>query len=188
MIQTPYWPGFDGAMLLRDGLNAVHVNVPFYGQGADPYGPGTIAKYEEAFTKAKERRIKVTAMIICNPQNPLGGYYSEATVKELLLFANWHELHVVMDKLYALSVFKPGQLESKFHSVLRINLDALGVNPGRVHFVYSFSKDLNSSGIRLVSTFICHVFYWPCNCSSIQISKLTKVSVDVHTGCLRHPT
>ena len=58
-------------------------------------------------------------MIICNPQNPLGGYYSEATVKELLLFANRHELHVhvVVDKLYALSVFKPGQLESRFRSV-----------------------------------------------------------------------
>ena len=59
MIQTPYWPGFDGAMILRDGLNAVHVNVPFYGQGADPYGPGIIAKSEEAFTKAKEKRSRL---------------------------------------------------------------------------------------------------------------------------------
>ena len=47
IIQIPYWPGFDEALILR---TAVHVDVPFYGEGADPFGPRIVAKYEEAFT------------------------------------------------------------------------------------------------------------------------------------------
>jgi len=149
MIQTPYWPGFDEALILRDGLTAVPVDVPFYGEGADPFGPGIVAKYDEVFEKSEK---KITAMIICNPQNPLAGYYPEETMKRLLLFAKKHNLHVVVDELYALSVFKPGQLENRFRSVLSIDLDELGVDRGKIHVVYSFSKDLNSSGVRLVST------------------------------------
>jgi len=152
MIQIPYWPGFDEALILRDDLTAVHVDVPFCGEGADPFGPDIVAKYEEAFNNSEK---KITAMIICNPQNPIAGYYPEETMKKLLLFAKKHKLHVVVDELYALSVFKPGQLENRFRSVLSIDLNELGINRGMVHFVYSFSKDLNSSGIRLVSTFIC---------------------------------
>lgn len=152
LIQTPYWPGFDSALILRDDLTPVHVNVPFTSD-IDFYGKEIIEYYEEALKNSEN---EVTAMIICNPHNPLGGIYPEETLNELLIFAQNNNLHVIVDELYGMSEFSDtGGPERRFRSVLSIDLDALGVDRWRVHVVYSFSKDLNSSGIRLVRIPFC---------------------------------
>lgn len=75
------------------------------------------------------------------------------------------------DEIYALSTFGrvvlpsgcAGQGEkfvspdAKFVSVLARDLTELGVNGGRVHVVYSISKDFGCSGLRLV----CSLSPWP---------------------------
>ncbi|KAM6490983.1 Pyridoxal phosphate-dependent transferase [Amanita muscaria] len=143
LIQTPYWPGFDEALTLRNRLVATHVNVPFDDLNTNFFGPGIVDAYQHALNTSTE---PVQALIICNPHNPIGGCYPVETLEELLKFAQRNDLHVVVDELYGLSVF---DTRDTFHSVLSIDLARLRVDPWRVHVVYSFSKDLNSSGIRL---------------------------------------
>ncbi|KAM6492985.1 aminotransferase GliI [Amanita muscaria] len=143
LIQTPYWPGFDDALTLRNDFVATHVNVQFDGVGADPFEPDIVNAYQFALNSSPT---KVRAIIVCNPQNPLGRCYSVEALEALLLFAEDNDLQVLVDELYGLSVFSP---VDTFHSVLSIDLNKLGVDPSRVHMVYSFSKDMNSSGIRL---------------------------------------
>uniref|UniRef100_A0A8V0XID9 1-aminocyclopropane-1-carboxylate synthase homolog (inactive) like n=1 Tax=Gallus gallus TaxID=9031 RepID=A0A8V0XID9_CHICK len=53
-----------------------------------------------------------------------------------------HELHVIMDEIYMLSVYD----DTTFTSVL--SLDSLP-DPERTHFMWGFSKDFGMSGIRV---------------------------------------
>ncbi|NXC71989.1 1A1L1 protein, partial [Anhinga anhinga] len=86
--------------------------------------------------------IRVRALILINPHNPLGDIYPAQLLKECLEFAHRYELHVIMDEIYMLSVYD----DTTFTSVL--SLDCLP-DPERTHFMWGFSKDFGMSGIRV---------------------------------------
>lgn len=79
--------------------------------------------------------------------------YPQSHIEALLQFCEQNDLHFISDEIYGLSVFNT-TATGGFVSVLQIDLEALGVNPNRVHMVYSISKDLGSSGLRTVSLLI----------------------------------
>jgi aspartate/methionine/tyrosine aminotransferase len=85
----------------------------------------------------------------------------------LLQFCQQADIHFLSDEIYALSTFgradaqaigEPTQRDAKsftspsahFVSVLSRDLERLGVQASRVHILYSISKDLGCSGLRLV--------------------------------------
>lgn len=41
-------------------------------EGADPFSESVVAKYENAFNRSAKRGVKVKALLIVNPHNPLG--------------------------------------------------------------------------------------------------------------------
>uniref|UniRef100_A0A8C2TAU9 Aminotransferase class I/classII large domain-containing protein n=1 Tax=Coturnix japonica TaxID=93934 RepID=A0A8C2TAU9_COTJA len=86
--------------------------------------------------------IRVRVLVLINPNNPLGDIYPAQLLKECLEFAHRHELHVIMDEIYMLSVYD----DITFTSVL--SLDSLP-DPERTHFMWGFSKDFGMSGIRV---------------------------------------
>jgi len=74
----------------------------------------------------------------------------KATLKELLLFCQKHEIHCVSDEIYALSIFENPEAPDAvpFTSVLSLNLTGI-IDPSLVHVIYGMSKDFGANGFRL---------------------------------------
>ncbi|CAI5487121.1 unnamed protein product [Closterium sp. Naga37s-1] len=112
-IPAPYFPAFDNDMSIRNEV----IPIPIQPRDTRSYIP-TTEEMEEAFTAAQARGIRPRVMLLTNPGNPLGTLYPEATLKELLLWAINHELHVLSDEIYANSKF--GSSASEFVSIEKV--------------------------------------------------------------------
>ncbi|KAL4969535.1 aminotransferase gliI [Aspergillus stella-maris] len=145
LIETPYWGGFDTSFVLRTNVQEVHVRTPLLkaDMPIERLVEGYIAAYESSLREAK---YTVRAILLCNPHNPLGSIYPVEILQALLQFAERHNLFFISDEIYALSTLTT---TTPFVSVLSLDLDDLGVSPSRVCTLYSISKDLGSSGLRL---------------------------------------
>ncbi|XP_029866176.1 1-aminocyclopropane-1-carboxylate synthase-like protein 1 isoform X2 [Aquila chrysaetos chrysaetos] len=143
LIPAPYYGGINSKTWLYGGIQPVH--VPLSSEVTDEEGHPfqlTVEKLEAALQSAKKQGIRVRALILINPHNPLGDIYPAQLLKECLEFAHRYELHVIMDEIYMLSVYD----DTTFTSVL--SLDCLP-DPERTHFMWGFSKDFGMSGIRV---------------------------------------
>jgi aspartate/methionine/tyrosine aminotransferase len=81
--------------------------------------------------------------LLTNPGNPTGKVIPAPLMKEILAWANQKEMHVVIDEIYAISVFAE---ESSFKSVY--SFDSLP-NPQKTHIVWGISKDFSLNGLRM---------------------------------------
>nr|KAF6463681.1 1-aminocyclopropane-1-carboxylate synthase-like protein (inactive) [Rousettus aegyptiacus] len=95
-----------------------------------------------ALQGANSEGVKVKGLILINPWNPLGDIYSPGELQEYLEFAKRHELHVMVDEVYMLSVFEDSV---GYRSVL--GLERLP-DPQRTHVMWATSKDFGMSGLR----------------------------------------
>ncbi len=155
LVPTPSYAGFWADIEARDSLNIITVD----GSSEDDFQLTTDAL--DAALAAADRPVR--ALLFTTPSNPLGRVYSAAEVAEVLEWAERHELHVVFDEIYALSVFG----EAPFVSAASLR-PSLGE---RTHIVWAFSKDLAASGLRcgvLVSEneavlrAVDAIAYWGC--------------------------
>jgi len=90
-----------------------------------------------------ERPVK--ALILVNPENPLGICY---TIKELLKLVDWcraNRLHLISDEVYAQSRHSTDEEFISVATALQSRGDTLG---DWVHIVYSMSKDFCLAGER----------------------------------------
>ncbi|NXG27057.1 1A1L1 protein, partial [Dromaius novaehollandiae] len=143
LIPTPYFGGINSKTWLYGGIQPVH--VPLFSEVTDEESHAfqlTVKKLEAALQRAKKQGIRVRALILINPHNPLGDIYPAQLLKECLEFAHRYDLHVIVDEIYMLSVYG----DAAFTSVL--SLDSVP-DPERTHFMWGFSKDFGMSGIRV---------------------------------------
>lgn len=63
-------------------------------QGVDPGSPETLDAFEESFAAHSKKGPKPRAVILCNPQNPLGFCYPKETILAYLRFCQRHNLHL----------------------------------------------------------------------------------------------
>ncbi|XP_067675515.1 1-aminocyclopropane-1-carboxylate synthase-like protein 1 isoform X2 [Haliotis asinina] len=103
-------------------------------------------KLESAYNKAISEGHTVRGLLLINPHNPLGDIYTKQQLLDCLTFAHSHDLHVIVDEIYALSVFKE---HATFNSVMSLPQPDIM----KTHIVWGFSKDLGLSGYR------CGVLY-----------------------------
>ncbi|KAF4231159.1 hypothetical protein CNMCM6805_000248 [Aspergillus fumigatiaffinis] len=155
LLETPMWDGFAVISTLRNNVRIFPVKYSRRPTNA----ADLIQHYSEAI---KNATCPIRGLIVCNPHNPLGQIYPTIWLEALLQFCETHNIHFISDEIYALSNFGAIRfsqdvsnpdvvigLETKFTSVLAIDLKRLEVDPARVHIAYSISKDLGSSGVRL---------------------------------------
>ncbi|XP_043925591.1 1-aminocyclopropane-1-carboxylate synthase-like protein 1 [Protopterus annectens] len=107
----------------------------------------TVQTLEKGLRNAKLEGIKISALILMNPHNPLADIYSESEMTEFLEFAKRNELHVIVNEVYMLSVFDECET---FHSVL--SFDRIP-DPQRTHVMWGLSKDFSASGLRVASVY-----------------------------------
>ncbi|KAH8085861.1 pyridoxal phosphate-dependent transferase [Filobasidium floriforme] len=166
LILNPYYAGFDRDLVGgRSGVKLVGVDWAGYKdqiecQNEDEVqdewaGDGGLEEaFEKALQNARADGVDVRAILICNPHNPLGITVSRSTLIGYCKFAQKHDLHLVSDEIYAMSVYEnksfPGA--RPFCSALSIDLerDIEGhFDKGRLHCVYGMSKDFSANGFRI---------------------------------------
>lgn len=109
-----------------------------------------IEALEAAFS---ESTISIKGLLFTNPQNPLGQCYPESVIKDIIDFCNRKKIHFISDEIYALSRFSNMDTPDPvpFVSALQIDVEGMGCDSSHVHTIWSTSKDLGSSGLRMVS-------------------------------------
>ncbi|XP_076445214.1 1-aminocyclopropane-1-carboxylate synthase-like protein 1 [Babylonia areolata] len=143
MVASPYYYRIRNDIEDRAGVHVLEV----------PLSPKvgfelTVSSFEIVYNLARRQGKKVKAILLINPNNPLGDVYTPQLLTEILHFACRHSLHVVSDEIYGLSVFDKN---TTFRSILSLPLP----DPQRVHLLWGVSKDLGLSGYR------CGVLYTP---------------------------
>jgi aspartate/methionine/tyrosine aminotransferase len=132
LIPTPSYAGFWFDLETRDELKIVPANC----DSSDDFQL-TPAILDAAIDAAD---CPVKALLFTTPNNPLGQVYSSAEILEIVDWAAAREIHLVVDEIYALSVFA----DDEFVSAAALQ-PRLGDN---VHIVWAFSKDFGASGLR----------------------------------------
>lgn len=146
LLGQPIYGSFNGDFSVPSSCQLIYTSF----QGGDPFSPGAVIRYEEAFLKARdESGVSVRALLICNPHNPLGRCYPRETLEALLQFCQKYQIHLISDEVYALSVYEEESSTDGFISVLSIEPADIGVNPALIHVLYGMSKDFAAAGLRL---------------------------------------
>lgn len=165
LIDAPMWEGFGLASNLRNDGRLIPVARPSSYSSKEQ----AIQHYVNAFKSAPCR---IRGIIVCNPQNPYGHIYPRFWMEGILQFCEAQDIHYISDEIYGMSTFGPSPSlssssssglsysektqpifespETTFTSILSLDIEKLGINPARVHCIYGISKDLGSSGLRLV--------------------------------------
>ncbi|KAK1172536.1 1-aminocyclopropane-1-carboxylate synthase-like protein 1 [Acipenser oxyrinchus oxyrinchus] len=142
LIPTPYYGSVYPDSWLYGKVRPVHVQLDSkMSDGESHPFMLTVKKLEDAMTEATKQGIRVRALILINPHNPLGDIYPAHLLKECLDFAHRYGLHVIIDEIYMLSVY-----DGTFASVH--SLDRLP-DPERTHIIWGFSKDFAMCGFRV---------------------------------------
>ncbi|XP_051545648.1 1-aminocyclopropane-1-carboxylate synthase-like protein 1 [Myxocyprinus asiaticus] len=144
LIPSPFYGVITEDVGLYSSVKLHHVPLDSQPTGSDvrPFQL-TVEKLENSLKEAKNEGLNVKALILLNPHNPLGEVYSAKEMTSFLKLAKKHELHVIVDEIYMLSVFNE---TDNFRSVL--GLDQLP-DPQRTHVMWGTSKDFALSGMRV---------------------------------------
>nr|CAB3464184.1 unnamed protein product [Digitaria exilis] len=142
LVPTPYYPGFDRDLRWRTGVNIVPVPC-----SSDTGFQVTAAALQAAYDAAVSSGIRVRAVVLTNPSNPLGTTIPRPVLEDILDLVARNDLHLISDEIYSGSVFDAPDLVSVAELVdERADAD---VAASRVHVVYSLSKDLGLPGFRV---------------------------------------
>ncbi|WWC85745.1 uncharacterized protein L201_000611 [Kwoniella dendrophila CBS 6074] len=153
LLAAPYYTGFDRDLIGRGRVRLIPVHVPV---GDEAFEPDCLKMFEEKLAEVEKEGIRVRAIIVCNPQNPLGRTYPRSTLLAYAKFCEEKDLHLVSDEIYALSVYdnKDFPQALPFTSIMSLDYEKeLGIpfDKARVHVVYGMSKDFCSNGLRIGS-------------------------------------
>lgn len=149
LLGKPFYGTFVADFTLRMGTRLATVGFG----GADPLGPGCVAKYEEKIREVQQRGERIAGMILAHPHNPLGRCYPRSVLIELMKLCQKYQIHFICDEIYALSTFT-NTIDTDiaevhpFESALSIDTKDL-INPALVHVIWGMSKDFGANGLRL---------------------------------------
>ncbi|KAF2877959.1 aminotransferase GliI [Massariosphaeria phaeospora] len=137
MVATPYWSGLDLCISVHNSAAVLPVHIPLH----HFFSLESVSYHLKAL---QDSTLLVKAVLICNPHNPLGGCYPLETLKAMATFCYDHNLHLISDEVYALSLHR--ETTGAKHTIV----SALQMLPlPFLHVVYSVSKDFGCNGIRL---------------------------------------
>ncbi|GAA5824944.1 hypothetical protein JCM11251_006033 [Rhodosporidiobolus azoricus] len=149
LIPAPYYNGFTMDLNATSKVGIASVQIP-EGQHGE-LGEVEVLEKELQRRAMDETLPKVTAVLVTNPHNPLGFCYTADVLLEYCRFAERHNLWLIVDEIYALSVFDSHDLDSPrpFTSILSVDVfKEAGCNPARVVQLYGMSKDFGANGLR----------------------------------------
>ncbi|KAL1413398.1 hypothetical protein Q8F55_001164 [Vanrija albida] len=150
LIPAPHYNGFFVNMVARSGTKIVSVECT----EEDALSANVFDVLEQAKANAEAAGTPIRAVMLCSPHNPYGQTLDKATIVAYARFAEKHNLHLIADEIYALSVYDNENLPNAapFISIASLDLAKETGAPfdnSRVHIVYSVSKDFGANGLRV---------------------------------------
>ncbi|KAI1066959.1 hypothetical protein LB507_011336 [Fusarium sp. FIESC RH6] len=147
LITRPFFRAFISTFGHRVDTEVIQVPC----KGIDPFCVDIIERYEATLQEAKASGKTVAGVLLCNPHNPLGHCYPKDTLVEVMRFCQRHQLHLISDEVYALSVWTNNESQAPpFTSCLSIDPTNI-IDPSLITVVWGVSKDFGSNGLRLGS-------------------------------------
>lgn len=145
-ILMPHIVGNDIFFRIRAAATPILVSVP---SPLDPLSLALIPAIEAAYACAT---IPIKALVLSNPHNPLGRCYERKVLEECVNFCHRQKIHLISDEVFALSTFRSTDIPEAqgFVSVLALDRVGLESEAGRVSVIWSTSKDLGCSGLKVV--------------------------------------
>ena len=145
LVPAPYYGAFKTDLACRMGCVVYSVDLSSevkkeFGE-KEPFEL-SVGRLEEAFVKAESEGHNVRGIILANPNNPLGNIYTKSQIEDYLKFAARHNIHVILDEIYFLSMYDK---EAQFTGGRSIGG---AIDPKLLHIVWGFSKDFAMSGFR----------------------------------------
>lgn len=148
LLGQPHYGAFLPDIELRPETKVAQVS---FGD-IDPLSLAAVSAYERTIESCKSKNQKVAGLMLCNPHNPLGRCYSREYIIELMKLCQKHQIHLVSDEIYALSVFRQSDPADDsvmpFTSLASTPTDGL-IDPALTHVLYGLSKDFGANGLRL---------------------------------------
>ncbi len=138
LVPVPYYNGLEADYTGRADCRV----VPVRSSSADGFALH-VDELEAAVRSADKEGVRVRAVTLVSPNNPLGTVYSAETVAEVARFAGRHGLALITDEIYTCSVFG----NAAFSSALTLPADILP--PEQIYTTWGFGKDFALSGLRV---------------------------------------
>lgn len=139
LVSRPVYGRFELDFGNTAGLKIVYADTHRAGDG-DPFAPEVVAAYQRALNEAGSAGVKVTALVVVNPHNPLGRTYPVQTLRAIMAFCEKNQIHLISDEIYALSTYaEDDKYKQGFNSVLSIDPAEL-IDTDRLHVLYGMSK------------------------------------------------
>ncbi|CAI6089556.1 unnamed protein product [Clonostachys chloroleuca] len=157
LIGRPSWIAFNYIFGIRAGVQVREVSF----KGLDPFCLEAVDEYEKEYIAAKKEGKCIQAILLCSPHNPLdsmntaeadkrqGRYYSKQALMAYMRLCGKWDLHLLVDEIYALSVFENTEMEDAvpFTSVLSLSPEGL-MDPRKIHAQWGFSRDIHVLTVR----------------------------------------
>lgn len=159
LIAAPYYNGFDADLGTRSQVKCLPVFSPTGDEtlASSFHGQGALRGFKQAFQLCTQEGAPARAVLVTNPHNPLGRCYDREALMAYGQFAQQHDLFLVVDEVYALSVFPTSDnpKPEPFVSALSVDWKKEGVDLHRIVVLSSASKDWGGNGLR-IGTLITH--------------------------------
>lgn len=140
LVPTPMY-GRTYSNFMQRSFVEIHPIPVFTDDGEEP--GLTMEKIICAYNSAVIVDNVVRGIFLINPNNPLGDIYSPKLLMDIMLFCSEKSLHLIVDEIYAMSVFSE---EEKFRSILSFPSIP---DPDRTHVLYGLSKDFGLAALRV---------------------------------------
>lgn len=148
LLGRPYYGSYQCDLRDRAGIEVAPVS---FGE-IDPCSEAAVSMYEAALLTELANLIggQVRAILLCNPHNPLGRCYSRETLVAFMRLCQKHAIHLVVDEIYALSVFPNPDAPAAEPFTSALSIDTTGIiDPALVHVLWGLSKDFGANSLRI---------------------------------------
>ncbi|KAG5759279.1 hypothetical protein H9Q72_012592 [Fusarium xylarioides] len=154
LIPLPLYNRFLVDIANRSNVRVVGVSfsgIEGYSSLEDIFDPNVNKKaINAALNKMQKDGIRVRALLISNPHNPLGRCYPPETLEVFASICDQRDLHFISDEIYAKSTFQNPAMPEAVPFISTMSLDFSGIiDPKRHHVLYGASKDFCANGLRL---------------------------------------
>jgi aspartate/methionine/tyrosine aminotransferase len=154
VIPAPSYPMYTKDLGLKNGISRydlqTHYNIEEIGSEA----PVTTELLDKTLADLNKQEKCFKILLITSPDNPTGCMYSEQELKQLADWCIQHQIHLIVNEIYGLSLIdtEDKELQEDYHgngtyaSFAQI-MDQQQSN--YLHLWYAFSKDFAMSGLRV---------------------------------------
>ncbi|KAI7348862.1 PLP-dependent transferase [Hortaea werneckii] len=146
LMSSPIYQAFAVDFGTKAQVSTVHVSFP---PEVDQFSPAAVAEYERVLLASSQQSgsPRIRAILLCHPHNPLGRPYPRETLIEFMKLCNKHQIHLLSDEIYAMSVYST--VPTPFESILSIPSSDAYIHPSLLHVLYGLSKDFAAGGLRI---------------------------------------